>query len=98
MGHHANKVHGTSYTLYHLLGISSLGLEHDGANRQSLTFVIIIVQYPGVSRPYLFSDGKNMYNRVVLVCTVYPLAWTDAKFSGTRYYSYVKIVLTLLAI
>jgi hypothetical protein len=25
---------------------------------------------PRAPRPYLFSDGRNMYNRVVLVCTV----------------------------
>ena len=30
----------------------------------------LIVQDPKATRPYLFSDGQNMYNRVVLVCTV----------------------------
>ena len=30
----------------------------------------IVVQDPIGPRPYLFSDGQNMYNRVVLVCTV----------------------------
>ena len=29
-----------------------------------------MVQDPRDARPYLFSDGQNMYNRVVLVCTV----------------------------
>ena len=29
-----------------------------------------IVQDPKATRPYLFSDGQNMYNRVVLVRTV----------------------------
>ena len=28
------------------------------------------VKDPRAARPYLFSDGQNMYNRVVLVCTV----------------------------
>ena len=46
-------------------------------------------------RLYLFSDGQNMYNRVVLVYTVtvgytYPLAWADGQFSGTRYYIYLR--------
>ena len=30
----------------------------------------LIVQDPRAARPYLFSDEQNMYNRVVLVCTV----------------------------
>ena len=30
----------------------------------------LLVQDPRAARPYLFSDGQNMYNRVVLVCTV----------------------------
>ena len=30
----------------------------------------LIVKDPRAARPYLFSDGQNMYNRVVLVCTV----------------------------
>ena len=30
----------------------------------------VIVQDPRDPRPYLFSNGQNMYNRVVLVCTV----------------------------
>ena len=29
-----------------------------------------VVKDPRAARPYLFSDGQNMYNRVVLVCTV----------------------------
>ena len=29
-----------------------------------------IVKDPRAARLYLFSDGQNMYNRVVLVCTV----------------------------
>ena len=32
--------------------------------------VLLLVQDPRVVRPYLFSDGQNMCNRVVLVCTV----------------------------
>ena len=31
---------------------------------------IFIGRDPRAPRPYLFSDGQNMYNRVVLVCTV----------------------------
>ena len=52
-----------------------------------------IVQDPSAARPYLFSDGQNMYNRVVLVCTVnvyIPLAWTNGQFSDTRYYIYLR--------
>ena len=30
----------------------------------------LIVQDPRAPKPYLLSDGQNMYNRVVLVCTV----------------------------
>ena len=30
----------------------------------------LTVQDPRAARPYLFSDGQNMYNRVILVCTV----------------------------
>ena len=32
--------------------------------------ISIIGRNPRAARPYLFSDGQNMYNRVVLVCTV----------------------------
>ena len=42
--------------------------------------VFLIVQDPRAARPYLFSDGQNMYYRVVLVCTVnytYPLTGAD---------------------
>ena len=44
---------------------------------------LLIATDPRAARPYLFSDRQNMYNRVVLVCTVnytYPLAWVDANF------------------
>ena len=30
---------------------------------------MIVVKDPRAARPYLFSEGQNMYNRVVLVCT-----------------------------
>ena len=30
----------------------------------------LIVEDPRAARPYLFSDGENTYNRVVLLCTV----------------------------
>ena len=30
----------------------------------------MLVQDTRAARPYLFSDGQNMYNRAVLVCTV----------------------------
>ena len=49
-----------------------------------------IVQDLRAARPYLFSDGQNMYNPVVLVCTVNPLACADGQFSGPMYYRYVK--------
>ena len=32
--------------------------------------IIIIDQDPRAPRPYLFSDAQNIYDRVVLVCTV----------------------------
>ena len=35
-----------------------------------LALLTQIVKDPRTTRPYLFSDGQNMYNRVVLVCTV----------------------------
>ena len=44
------------------------GTEKEGKNGG--TRPIIIVKDPRVSRPYLFSDGQNIYNRVVLVCRV----------------------------
>ena len=34
------------------------------------TTILRLVEDPRAARPYLFSDGQNMYNRVVLVCTV----------------------------
>ena len=40
------------------------------ASNQSYLRYEVIVKDPKASRPYLFSDGQNMYNRVVLVCTV----------------------------
>ena len=53
---------------------------------------------PRAARPYLFSDGQNMYNRVVCMCVqstyTYPLAWADGQFSGTRYNSYLRGCLT----
>ena len=52
-----------------------------------------VVQDPRAPRSYLFSDGQNMYNRVVLVCTwtyTYPLPWADGQFSGTGYYRYLQ--------
>ena len=30
---------------------------------------LLMVQDPRTPRPHLFSDGQNMYNRVVLVCS-----------------------------
>ena len=34
----------------------------------------------------LFSDGQNMYKRVVLVCTVNVyITWAEGQFSGTKY-------------
>ena len=65
------------------------------------SYLFLIVQDPRAVRPYLFSDEQNMYNRVALVCRgtyTFPLAWADGKFSGTRYYRYVKIILTLLTV
>ena len=48
--------------------------EQDGSNApekvNSLMSIKIIVQGPRAPGLYLFSDGQNMYNRVVLVCTV----------------------------
>ena len=32
--------------------------------------IYLIGRYTRAARPYLFSDGQNMYNRVILVCTV----------------------------
>ena len=32
--------------------------------------VIVIVQDPRALRSYLYSDGQNVYSRVVLVCTM----------------------------
>ena len=42
-----------------------------------------IFKDPRTSRPYLFPDGQNMYNRVVLVCTVN--VYMPASL-GQRYY------------
>ena len=38
--------------------------------RSAYTDTAVIVEDPRAARPYLFSDGQNIYNRVVLVCTV----------------------------
>ena len=35
-----------------------------------VTWIEINVQDPRAARPYLFSNEQNMYNRVVLVCTM----------------------------
>ena len=51
--------------------------------------IIIIVRDPRAARPYLFSDGQNMYNRVVSVCTV-NIYIPDGQFSDTRYYRYLQ--------
>ena len=39
-------------------------------SNSSLSPLSLIVQDPWAPRPYLFSDGQNMYNRSVLVCVV----------------------------
>ena len=39
------------------------------------TAFVVIVRDPRAARPYLFSDGQNMYNGVVLVCTVNVYSW-----------------------
>ena len=48
---------------------------------------VALVQDPRAPRPYLFPEGQNMYNQVVLVCTVniyIPSSFSDGQFSGTR--------------
>ena len=57
-----------SFTLINLLAESLL--QPGKLGPRSFSWHIVIVHNPKVPRPYLFFDGQNMYNRVVLVCTV----------------------------
>jgi hypothetical protein len=52
---------------------------------------MLIVEDPRAARPYLYSDGQNMYNRVVLVCTVNVYIPPD----GQNMYNRVVLVCTV---
>ena len=40
------------------------------AQKRERGYTKLIVKDPKAARPYLLSEGQNMYNRVVLVCTM----------------------------
>ena len=50
-----------------VLSSSSLKIK---PSENSNNFSLVTVKDPRAPRPYLFFDGQNIYNRVVLLCTV----------------------------
>ena len=60
---------------------------------------LLLGQDSRAARPYLFSDVQNMYNRVVLVCTVDIYMHASlGQLPILRYYRYLQNCVTLLTV
>ena len=58
-----------SITIHYVLSYDA-DARYAGVITPSCSVTDLIVQDPRATRPQLFSDGQNMYNRLVLVCAV----------------------------